>query len=437
MQTPSFSLAPELVDSILSCLTGTSAIAKCALVCRSWVPHARYHLLPPPKVLRLHHKRIPGFLNLVDSPLSTLSFLFFTELRIDQGGKWSEVEPETRSRTAAGDFLARNLPLPSVQSLFLSFIDWKRLPQPALISLHTNYRFVKELKLRFIASITFPEFCGFLIALTSLEKITVDAGVPFEWDSPWPDFVMTSGVKITHPNLCRLVFINPSLLSLKQCFARAISCQAGIDSLSFTESLSLDHNGPQFQACGELLEAAGTSLRNFNFKVFSYTLGPYSDASEGSFADLVMLPRNTNLEEIEVGPSLTEVTLKLLLQGLKSSPKPALRRLKFGLRDGRDGWETWDWMPVDETLSLISMSLKSDHELIIDLPRFSTGWKYKSRDAELRVREKAYLQEISDKLKHNLLPRTVQRWKIIIRLQAWLFEVQVDDVERYLTYEVL
>ncbi|KAG6806363.1 hypothetical protein H0H92_011591, partial [Tricholoma furcatifolium] len=349
------SLAPELIDSILSHLSGTPAVAECALVCRSWVPSARYHLLPSPQVLRLNPIRIPDFLRLFDSPVSTLSFLFFSELRLssDQGWKPSQEKPE-RTCTAAGDFLARNLPLPPIKSLLLSYIDWKRLPQSALSSLHTSYRFVKELEFRYIVSITFPEFCGFITALTALEKLMVDGGVPFDSNTPtWPEFVTTSPVKITHPNLRELVFLNHTPPSMKQGFARAISYPSGIESLSFSEVVS----GPQYQACIELLEIAGMSLRSFNFEILCYTVGPYSDISMGSFAELVMLPRNTNLEVIKVDNFLDETKVEQLLHGLRLNPKPALRRLKFGLKDGPDGWETWDWTLVDEALSMISLPL--------------------------------------------------------------------------------
>ncbi|KAG6831792.1 hypothetical protein H0H92_007469 [Tricholoma furcatifolium] len=435
----SFSLAPELIDAILSHLSDTPTIAECALVCRSWVPSARYHLLPSPQVLRLYPIRIRKFLRLIDSPVSTLSFLFFSELRIsvDQGWKLSQGEPE-KTCTDAGDFLARNLPLPPIKSLFLSYIDWKRLPPSALSSLHTSYRSVKELEVRFIASITFPEFCGFITALESLEKLTFHSGVPFDWDSPtWPGFVVTSLVKITHPNLCKLVFVDSTHPELKQCLSRGISYASGIDSLSFHENIPLNHNNPQFQACGELLETAGTSLRSFKFNLFTYLMGPYHDTPHGSFADFIMLPRNTNVEVIKfVGHPLNETTVKLLLRGLRLSPKPYLHRLQFRLKDGEDGWEKWDWTLLDESFSMISKSLKSeDPNLIIYLPRSPLGWMKTDRD-EVRTLEKVYLQEMTEKFKNNLLPRTVQRWKIKLILCLWPFLGFISD-EYYLASDKL
>jgi hypothetical protein len=292
----SVSLPPELIDSILSHLCGTPTIAECALVCHSWLPGARYHLLPHPKVLHLDQIQIAEYLRLIDSPGSTLSLVSFSTLHLAQNRvviDWDNpIPPEGevwRSHTGVRDLLVRNLPFPPITSLFLEWIDWRTLSQPALTSLHSSFKSVKELDLKWIA-ITLPELGSLIAALTALEKITVGAGVPFDSAPSTVD-----SVQITHSNLCKLAFTYPHPSWMIQFFSRAIQYfsrairyfsrairhTAGIVALSI--DLPMQGKSQEFKACGELLEIAGTNLRAFKLRTSHYSIPlPGDDAGEVS-----------------------------------------------------------------------------------------------------------------------------------------------------------
>jgi len=257
------SLPPELIDSILSHLCGTPSIAQCALVCHTWLPSARYYLLPSPKVLHLDQIQIVEFLHLIDSPLSTLLLISFNTLHLAQNRvimDWANfIPPEGnawRNHTAVRDFLVRDLTFPPITSLFLEWIDWRTLSPTALASLHSSYKSLKELELKWIA-FTLPELCNLIAALTALEKITVGEGAPFD-SSPWT----VDSIQMTHPNLCKLAFSYPPPSWMIRFFARAIGYTAGIVGVSIDLPIQFQNSQwQQFKACGELLEVAGTSLR--------------------------------------------------------------------------------------------------------------------------------------------------------------------------------
>ena len=270
IELPSFSfpvsdsLLPEVINSILSHLCGTPSIAECALVCHSWLPSARYHLLPSPKVLHLDQIQIVGFLQLIDSPQSTLPMVSFSTLHLAQNRvimDWANPIPLNgnawRNHTAIRDFLSRDLPFPPITSLFLEWIDWRTLSTTALTSLHNSYKSVKELELSWIV-FTSSELCNLIAALTALEKLTVGEGVGFD-SAPWT----VDSVQLTHPNICKLAFSYPPPSWMIQFFARAIVHTAGIVGVSIDLAVEFHNDGKwqQFKACGELLEAAGTSLR--------------------------------------------------------------------------------------------------------------------------------------------------------------------------------
>lgn len=269
------SLPPELINSILSHLCGTPSIAECALVCHSWLPSARYHLLPPPKVLHLDQIQIVEFLHLIDSPQSTLSMVSFSTLHLAQNRvimDWANPIPpegnEWRNHTAIRDFLIRDLPFPSITSLFLEWIDWRTLSPMALTSLHNNYKSVKELELRWIA-FTFSELCNLIAALTALEKLTVGEGAAFD-SAPWT----VDSVQLTHPNLCKLAFSYPPPSWMIQFFVRAIGYTAGIVEVSINLPIQSHNNSrwQQFKACGELLEVAGRSLQTLKLQTSHQSL---------------------------------------------------------------------------------------------------------------------------------------------------------------------
>ncbi|KAF8063566.1 hypothetical protein FPV67DRAFT_1783028 [Lyophyllum atratum] len=380
MNLPSFpfpmsdSLPPELIDSILSHLCGTPSIAECALVCHSWLPGARHHLLSPAKVLRLDQVEIVEFLHLIDSPRSTLSMLPFSTLHLTQNRAvidWANpIPPDAyawRKDTAIRDFLLRDLTFPSITSLFLEWLDWRTLSPMALASLHSNYKSLKELELRWIA-FTSSELCDLIAALTALEKITIGEGAPFD-SGPWT----VNSVQIRHPSLCKLAFSDPPSWMIRF-FTRAIGYTAGI------VEISMDHFRSDilelFKACGELLEAAGTSLRALKLRAAP----PPGLFDAASLAELLAFPRNTNLQEIELN-MVNEITLRLFLQGLKLNAKPNLRQLKLGLID-RNDLKKWaeNWVLADEALS--TMSLK-DPKLILELPSLRHGfgsWNYNPGD---------------------------------------------------------
>ncbi|KAF8063309.1 hypothetical protein FPV67DRAFT_1672341 [Lyophyllum atratum] len=405
-------LPPELIDSVLSHLCGTPTIAACALVCHSWLPSARYHLLSPPKVLHLNQIQIAEFLHLIDSPRSTLSLLSFSTLHLEQNKVvWGNpINPNGkawRNDTAVCDFFVRNLTSPSITSLFLEWIDWRTLSPTALASLHNSYKSVKELELRCIA-FTFPEFCNLITALTALEKITAHEGVPFGFGSP-P--LTVNSVQIRHPSLCKLAFRHPPSWMIRF-FTGAIEYTAGIVGISIDISLhAQDDEWQQFQACRELLGAAGTSLRALKL-IAPYHPLPGDDAV--SFAELLAFPRNTNLQEIEL-LTFDKITLRLFLQCLKLNVKPKLRQLKLGITD-TDNLVKWaeTWVLADEALS--TMSLK-DPKLILELPSLRGGpgiWHHYSDNIEPSDSTHA---EDSLKTLKNLMPRIAQRWTLEVEFR--------------------
>ncbi|KDR81825.1 hypothetical protein GALMADRAFT_135220 [Galerina marginata CBS 339.88] len=403
------SLPPELIDSILSHLSGTPAIAECALVCHAWLPSARHHLLLPPKVLHLDQIQIAEFLHLIDSPRSTLSLVSFSTLHLAQNRvviDWANpaVPPDAeawRKHTAVQDFLARDSTFPPITSLFLEWIDWRTLSPTALTSLHSSYKSVKELELRWIV-FTKPELCDLIAGLTALEKITVGEGVPFD-SASWT----ADSVQMIHSSLCKLVFSYSPPLWIIQFFARAIRYTGGIVGVS----IDISGHRQQSKACGELLEAAGTSLRALKVQALYYNI-PLSVDDAVALAELFAFPRNTGLREIELY-GIGEINLKLLLQGLKSNAKPNLRQLKLGLayRDDLQKW-TGNWVLADETLS--TMLLK-EPKLILELPSFrSEPWSFNSEGT--KAYESAYSLESFEEVK-SLLPRTAERWKLEVEFR--------------------
>jgi hypothetical protein len=197
---------------------------------------------------------------------------------------WSNpIPPEEnawRNHTAIRDFLIRDLTFTSITSLFLEWIDWRTLSPTALASLHSGYKSVKELELRWIA-FTFPELCNLIAALTALEKITVGEGAPFD-SAPWT----VDSVQMTHPSLCKLAFSYPPLPWMIQFFARAIGYTAGIVEVSIDLP---NGQSQQFKACGELLEAAGTSLRALKLQTSHHGL-PLSVYDAGEVSLLGSMP---------------------------------------------------------------------------------------------------------------------------------------------------
>jgi hypothetical protein len=182
-----------------------------------------------------------------------------------------------RNHTAICDFLIRDLPFPFVTSLFLEWMDWRTLSPTALTSLHNSYKSVKELELRWIA-FTCSELCNLIAALTALEKLTVGEGAAFD-SAPWT----VDSVQLTHPTLCKLAFSYPPPSWMIQFFARAIGYTAGIVGVSIDLPIQFHNNGKwqQFKACGELLEAAGTSLRALKLQTSHQSLpSSVDDAGE-------------------------------------------------------------------------------------------------------------------------------------------------------------
>jgi len=190
-----------------------------------------------------------------------------------------------RNHTAIRDFLVRDLTFPSITSLFLEWIDWRTLSPTALASLHSSYKFVKELELRWIA-FTLPEFCNLIAALTALEKITVGDGTPF-YSAPWT----VDSVQMTHPSLCKLAFSDYHPPWMVQFFARAIRYTAGIVGVSINLPVQFDGEWEQLKAYGELLEAAGTSLRALKLRAL-HPVFPLSGDDAGEVSLLGRMPVN-------------------------------------------------------------------------------------------------------------------------------------------------
>jgi hypothetical protein len=116
------------------------------------------------------------------------------------------------------------------------------------------------------------------------------------------------------------------------------------------------------------------------------------------------------LQEIELN-TVDEITLKLLLQGLKLNAKPNLRQLKLGLadRDDLDKW-TGNWVLADETLS---MMLLKDPKLILELPSL-WGGLWNCVDPEAFESDDP---EESFKTLKSLLPRTAECWTLEVEFR--------------------
>ena len=178
--------------------------------------------------------------------------------------------------TAIRDFLIRDLPFPSITSLFLEWIDWRTLSPMALTSLHDSYKSVKELELRWIA-FTSSELCNLL----ALEKLTVGEGAAFD-SAPWT----VDCVQLTHPNLCQLAFSYSPPSRMIQFFASAIGYTAGIVGVFIDLPIRFNNDGEwqQFKSCEELLESAGTSLRALKLQQNSYQSLPLSVNDRGEIS---------------------------------------------------------------------------------------------------------------------------------------------------------
>ncbi|KAG6882730.1 hypothetical protein C0993_009385 [Termitomyces sp. T159_Od127] len=413
----SISMPAEILDSILSYLCGTASIAKCALVCQSWLPIARHHLLLPSRALYLNQFQIAEFVHLIDSPESTLSLVTINKLQLWQN---AVVKPdphdlpradltqgdEWMNEVAVQDLLARNLiSFRSVKSLSLQAINWRTLSPSAVTSLHNNFTSVKELELKSI-SFTLPELRRLLAALTALEKVTIGTGVPFGPDPPTIDTV-----QISHPSLCHLVLKESSVSCMVQFFARAIQYISGITSIA----IALDCNTEELEKCGELLETAGTSLRALILRVSKIdTPSPDTDIV---YHKLLVFPHNTNLQEVDITPFEVS-TIMPLLRGLKT--KPNLSRLRLGV--------TWPshlerWLQGPLVRDKPSTTVLKDPKLIVGLPMLHDFWDYLWHPHELlQAREKIYIERIFERLK-KMLSQTLQYWTLEVQYESQTFVV--------------
>ncbi|KAG6834794.1 hypothetical protein H0H93_007344, partial [Arthromyces matolae] len=260
----------DLLYPTLSNLCGTPSIRRCALVCREWLRVARYHLLPPPQLLDIDPLKMPIFLALYESPLSSLKYVSFRVLYLHQsldprksqpGFYWRNREPSP----PVDIFLTKNLPfLSAINQLYLEGIDWDTLSQSAIVSLSTSFTSVRTLQLQYLA-IKQDQLSHLLTGLPTLETLQLGVRVPF--DSPEDPLTLATD-KIHHPNLHQLFFgeiVHPSVVRF---LAHNVVYDSGIDWISADLRLfgsSHDYKRSEhFQVLAELLKTAGEDLKRFD-----------------------------------------------------------------------------------------------------------------------------------------------------------------------------
>jgi hypothetical protein len=149
-------LPPELTDHIIDFLhSDRYALAKCALVHRSWIPTSRLHLCA---VLNLTRRNTPTFISLLRSNDSTIE-KYAHKLRIGSWMRFARLAP----------FLGRFLTL---KSLVLSGTQPEIKETDDVLSLWLNR--ITNLDIRLFRIDRQKDFARFIDAFSSLERLYLD-----------------------------------------------------------------------------------------------------------------------------------------------------------------------------------------------------------------------------------------------------------------------
>lgn len=159
----------EIVEVIIDYLhNDKEALKACSLVSRRWVFSARYHLVYP---IKLHHKNISDFLDLLQSPCSKiapsirdLSFLSIVEERDWIPSALSTIEKH----------------LTHVTSLTLHGVRWSRLDSTTTASFFRGFQSVTHLTIKAGAFSSFPQCVEFICSFPFLTTLTAGK---CQWDS--------------------------------------------------------------------------------------------------------------------------------------------------------------------------------------------------------------------------------------------------------------
>jgi hypothetical protein len=193
-----FDFPPELITIVIGCLNDSKSVLECSLVSRTWLPGARYHLLDD-YVLELETVQIAPFLRLLESPYSSFHLLHIIELHIKQkkpkairdiltgcstGREWyqeSAFNDLLCWKSLDGKFLTEIFP--SISSLYIQWVNLSTLSQPALESLHSDYKGITTLKLDNIDIQSPVRLRNFIYSFSSLKTLSLisELSNPFEY----------------------------------------------------------------------------------------------------------------------------------------------------------------------------------------------------------------------------------------------------------------
>ncbi|KAG6909907.1 hypothetical protein DXG01_014427 [Tephrocybe rancida] len=180
----------EVVEIIIERIASfdVPTLRACSLVCRSWLPLSRGHLIP---TVSLSSKNVRSFLRLLDSPYSTISqSIHHVSVQSDSNAishrrpRESRIYPPDFNVTQGCPFtcdetlLQRLTPFTALTSLSFSWLR-EGLASPTSITLVQGFSGLTKIEFR---TCTFPSFEKFAGMICSLQKLRWLALMDVTWD---------------------------------------------------------------------------------------------------------------------------------------------------------------------------------------------------------------------------------------------------------------
>ncbi|THU78444.1 hypothetical protein K435DRAFT_55748 [Dendrothele bispora CBS 962.96] len=313
--TPHPELHLDIVNLIIDELhSSRSDLKTCALVCRSWVPHSRFHLFSTIRLSCL------GLVSIYRARIGNLSIV--TNLHIDE---------ELQSPTVFDQLLTWRSPhdgksiadvFRHLKTLSLDCIKWRPLSQTASFMLHLTFQTVTELRLQHVMFETGDEFLEFLSSLIGLEKLClhgVSLRAPRQASSAMQSNVFSSRFHTLDLNI--VSYYDPSGQVI-----RAITPYHSLKNLSVHVRNFGDMSVEYSMAVGDLLVSAGPSLENFKFCV--ELAGVFKrDVDLDARLQHIHLTENSNLRKITLDVDDSTYLVPFLERLTKSHYPPSLEKL--------------------------------------------------------------------------------------------------------------
>ncbi|KIJ96975.1 hypothetical protein K443DRAFT_681875 [Laccaria amethystina LaAM-08-1] len=323
----------EIVEVIIDHLhNDNEALKACSLVSRRWVFSSRYHLVYP---IKLHHKNITDFLDLLQSPCSKIapSIRDLSFISIVQERNWMPSALSTIEKH-----------LTHVKNLTLHGVRWSRLDSTTTTSFFRGFQSVTHLTVKAGAFSSFSQCVEFICSFPALTTLTANK---CQWDSntaapPSPRFTLSRRLTTlaidTPPNTLTQWLTNQP-------------CARTLRKVSI-EFIDTDH---------------GTSVRNFLRRIKARDMEAFRVGFKEIYGQRNITHREFGMGEFS---KLRELTVVV---GVLDQP-------------ARNGWSPYDlhWVPPFlskvSSDSLVAVKLRF---LVLDTDCLTLDWKELDRTLNL------------------------------------------------------